>query len=320
MQQFSGWTRQAAFVSKADWELESGNLEVVAYRIQVIQDRGITTTRLQKGVYGISREDCGIKWVNKETFDDHVGNLSDEEREELETMDKESRRCLRRTMAMEREILIMLMSDLEIRQEIMDSAVASNFPTIKANMIREMTAMAELKRTLQHATLSPTLHGMITNTIDVVNKWYNKYDDFGASMFWQISRPARWSPIPNSRIDMAFNMSALSSKLCWIAGYVHHVVRVRGRKLLMFCGLPLTLLHVLAFLTNIGFDCLTIRSADGPSDHPRPGPWNRILTPGRWEPMAGSFAGSGTRSVKPAIEEVDEGIRRKIVDPLYPLE
>ena len=54
-------------------------------------------------------------------------------------------------------------------------------------------------------------------------------------------------------------MAGQPAKLCWLAGYVYHVVRERQRKLLIFCAFPLTLLNTFAFLSDLGCQYLTIR-------------------------------------------------------------
>ena len=121
-------------------------------------------------------------------------------------------------------------------------------------------------RNLCHATLNPQLFRLVNNKIENVNKWYNEFEDYGATLLHQASRPAPWLPVPSVRQDMAAYMAGQSAKLSWLAGYVYHVVRERERKLLIFCAFPLTLLNVLAFLSNLGFQCLTIRSADTLTD------------------------------------------------------
>ncbi|MCJ1456175.1 hypothetical protein MMC28_006535 [Mycoblastus sanguinarius] len=82
-------------------------------------------------------------------------------------------------------------------------------------------------------------------------------------MLFKASRPApHLRPLTN-RVDIAFYLARESAKRSWLAGHAHHVTRVRKRKLLLFLTFPLNLLNVLAFLSNIGVQCLTIRSAEG---------------------------------------------------------
>lgn len=71
------------------------------------------------------------------------------------------------------------------------------------------------------------------------------------------------------RMAMAQTMANLSPKLAWMAGFLAKRCIEAKRKVLIFCHWPLTEQQVKAFLSNLQFRILSIRSSHTPSERER---------------------------------------------------
>lgn len=69
-----------------------------------------------------------------------------------------------------------------------------------------------------------------------------------------------WSPPYRDRFTAALYMSALSPKSSWHAALCHQICKVERKKVLIFAGWTMTLIKVSAFLMNLGFRAIDIRS------------------------------------------------------------
>ena len=97
----------------------------------------------------------------------------------------------------------------------------------------------------------------------------SKENAYEAFIYHKRTRENRYASAYSDRISMAYYMAAPSAKLSFLVKICHQVCRVERKKLLMFTDWPVTLWLTAAFLMNIGFDILIIRSVHTAEERPQ---------------------------------------------------
>ena len=95
---------------------------------------------------------------------------------------------------------------------------------------------------------------------EVIEKFYYKHNDHGATFYFNSTKPQASLPTCRERPSIAYYLTRNSTKLSYLVKLIHDICTVHGRKVIVFCDWPSTSWLVEVLMLVLGFNVISIRA------------------------------------------------------------